>query len=48
MIVSGYGLQVSVGETTRTAWVVTHVVSSLLFSAVFVLHLLIRVRPARA
>ena len=54
MLFSGYLLQVSVDETWRQVWTVTHVATSVLFTVVFVLHLVAgkrraagRLRPAR-
>ncbi|MDA7936731.1 hypothetical protein N9B90_02210 [bacterium] len=42
MIVTGYLLQVAVDEAWRTAWIWSHVVTSIAFSVAFVLHLLVR------
>ena len=44
MVVSGYGVQLATAPALHSAWVWSHVVSSLLFLACFVLHLLVRAR----
>lgn len=48
MIASGYAVQVSVAAEWRTAWAWVHGVTSVLFTLVFVLHLLARIGPSRA
>ena len=48
MIATGYLLQVSVDEWWRDLWIWSHVVTSVLFLAAFVAHLLARVRRGRA
>lgn len=41
MVASGYAIQVSVEEALRTTWVWTHVATSLLWIAAYVVHLLL-------
>lgn len=48
MVASGYLLQVATGEGTLRMLVAVHVASGTLFSVVYVAHLLISVRLARA
>jgi hypothetical protein len=45
MIVTGYFLQVAVDDVWRDTWIWAHVITSTLFSLVFVVHLLMRVGP---
>jgi hypothetical protein len=47
MVVSGYGLQTSTGETWRRAWIGAHLVTSLAWIAIYGWHLL-SPRPAQA
>lgn len=44
MVATGYLLQVSIDDAWRTAWIWAHVTTSILFSIVFVVHLLVRIR----
>ena len=48
MVATGYLLQVSVDEWWRDLWIWSHVVTSVLFLAAFVAHLLARVTRGRA
>jgi len=48
MIISGYLLQVAVDESWRILWQYTHVISSILFTIVFPVHLLVRQMPSSA
>jgi hypothetical protein len=45
MIATGYLLQVAVDDVWRDTWIWAHVITSTLFSLVFVVHLLVRVGP---
>lgn len=45
MIATGYLLQVTIDEVWRETWIWAHGITSTLFSLVFVVHLLVRVRP---
>ena len=40
MVMSGYAIQITIDEGWRTAWIVVHLVSSLLWICAFVLHLI--------
>jgi hypothetical protein len=50
MIASGYAVQVSVAAEWRTAWAWVHGTSSVLFTLVFGMHILVRIgsRPTAA
>jgi len=40
MAMSGYAIQITIDEGWRTAWIVVHLVSSLLWICAFILHLI--------
>lgn len=40
MVVSGYALQITIGEGWRTAWIIVHLVSSVLWILGFAFHLI--------
>lgn len=48
MVVSGYLIQVSVGESWRTAWIVVHCITSFLWIAGYLVHQVIHLRKKGA